>query len=445
MADHNCKEHGFQMSLQFYARKFNALNMNCQQGRVSPHKVCMLLAVLDQIANQKIPCNRIFFDDSLRKGFSHYFNMYRTEGDRDNPHLPFFHLRSEGFWFHHPKPGRAADYQRLVTVSGLGEINNNISYAYLDEVLFQLLQNQVAREYLKASLLESLNFDAQRALLNLGDAWDWLECEAVVADYFTMMALELRGERYNKSRHRREVQTKLINRSDGSIEFKHQNISAILIELGYPYISGYKPAFNYQQQLKNVVLMHLAGDKHLFEKQVDLFIEQEPPSIKDFVWSDVLESAPEKNPLPPQTGTREFTPRYYNFAEREVGNRQLGERGEEFVLQFERSRLLLSNREDLAKEVEWTSKERGDGAGYDIRSFNPNNDNELFIEVKTSNSGKFQPFYISENEVAFSKENYTQYSLYRVFNFKRAPKLFMLPGNVSQNVQLVASTYKAIY
>ena len=307
------------------------------------------------------------------------------------------------------------------------------------------MHNPVVREYLKASLFENLNFDLQRKLLNLGDAWDWLECEAVVADYLAMMELELRGERYNKSQHRRELQTKLNNRSDSSMEFKHQNISAIMIELGYPYISGYKPAFNYQQQLKDVILMRLAEVRHVLEKQVDSFIEQEPPQFNEFVWRDVLESAPERNILPAQTKTREFTPRFYDFAEREVSNRRMGERGEEFALQFERNRLTLLGRDDLAKEVEWTSKKKGDGSGYDIRSINPENEKDLFIEVKTSNCGKYQPFYISENEVAFSKDYAAQYSLYRVFNFKRVPKLFMLPGDISRSVQLVANTYKAFF
>ena len=77
------------MSLQFYAEKFNALNMNRQQGRVSPHKVCMLLAVMDLISNKTISNNRIFFDDKLRQNFSHNFNKYRTETDRDSPHPHF--------------------------------------------------------------------------------------------------------------------------------------------------------------------------------------------------------------------------------------------------------------------------------------------------------------------------------------------------------------------
>jgi len=405
----------------------------------------MLLSVMDLIANQAINNNRIYFDNNLRQLFTSHFNQYRSEKDRDNPHLPFFHLRGDGFWHHQPKPGRADAYDKLRRVGGPGDINNNIAYAYFDDELFQLLKNQIAREYLKASLLDTLNPDAQRSILNQGESWDWIECEAIAADYFAMLELELKGERYNKSQHRRELQNKLNNRSDGSVEFKHQNISAVLIELGYPYISGYKPAYNYQNQLKEVILARLAGTRQVLEKEVDSFIEQEPPVIGDFVWNEVLEEAPEIQETGYTPKTREYTPRFYDFAKREGVNRKVGERGEEFALRFEKNRLTLLDREDLAREVEWTSKERGDGAGFDILSYNHETEKELYIEVKTSNAGKYQPFYISENEVSFSRDNSEQYSLYRVFNFKRSPKLFILPGDIKNNVQLVANNYKAIF
>ena len=253
----------------------------------------MLLSVIDLVANQGINNNRIYFDSTLRQLFTTHFNQYRKETDRDNPHLPFFHLRGDGFWYHQPKPGRAAFYASLNRVGGPGDINNNIAYAYLDDELFQLLRNQIAREYLKASLLDNLNAEAQRLILDQGDAWDWLECEAIVADYIAMLEFELKGERYNKTQHRRELQNQLNNRSEGSIEFKHQNISAVLIELGYPYISGYKPAYNYQHQLKDVVLARLAVTRQVLEAEVNSFVDQEPPEVGDFVWCEVLVEAPE--------------------------------------------------------------------------------------------------------------------------------------------------------
>ncbi len=67
--------------------------------------------------------------------------------------------------------------------------------------------------------------------------WSNIEVEAIVSDYFDMLQNELRGITYNKAEHRRNLR-KIINRSEGSIEFKHQNISAALINNGAPYIKG---------------------------------------------------------------------------------------------------------------------------------------------------------------------------------------------------------------
>jgi len=69
-------------------------------------------------------------------------------------------------------------------------------------------------------------------------SWSRLENEAIVADYLDMLELELRGEPVNKTEHRRRLTPLLNGRSDGSIEFKHANISAALIDLGFTYVDG---------------------------------------------------------------------------------------------------------------------------------------------------------------------------------------------------------------
>lgn len=72
-----------------------------------------------------------------------------------------------------------------------------------------------------------------------------------------MLHAELSGTPYNKAERRRQLLPLLNDRSEQSIEFKHANISAILIELGRPYISGYKPRSNYQELLLEVVFDRL--------------------------------------------------------------------------------------------------------------------------------------------------------------------------------------------
>lgn len=119
--------------------------------------------------------------------------------------------------------------------------------------------------------------------------------------------------------------------------------------------------------------------------------------------------------------------------------------GGKFVIDYEKFRLESLGRSDLANAIEWTSRERGDGAGYDIRSFNAQSEAELFVEVKTTNSGKYQPFIISDNEVAFSEEHSNQYALYRVFEFRNRPRIFTLPGSVRQHVSLVVRQYAATF
>src|SRR3989442_839909 len=73
------------------------------------------------------------------------------------------------------------------------------------------------------------------------------EVDVIVADYFLMLRAELAGEAFSKAAHNRDLQPLLNGRSKSSIEYKHQNISAVLVGLGLPYIDGYKPARNYQR------------------------------------------------------------------------------------------------------------------------------------------------------------------------------------------------------
>lgn len=69
-------------------------------------------------------------------------------------------------------------------------------------------------------------------------------------DYFEMLKQEAAGEPFNKSRHNAALRERLNGRSKGAVEFKHQNISAVLLSLNLPWISGYKPAGHFQDDLR---------------------------------------------------------------------------------------------------------------------------------------------------------------------------------------------------
>ena len=58
-------------------------------------------------------------------------------------------------------------------------------------------------------------------------SWTDAENDLIVADYFAMLKADLAGKPYIKAEHNQRLQSQ-IDRKRGSIEYKHQNISAVL-------------------------------------------------------------------------------------------------------------------------------------------------------------------------------------------------------------------------
>jgi hypothetical protein len=259
-----------------------------------------------------------------------------------------------------------------------------------------------------------------------------------------MLAAEMRGEAYNKAAHRRALLKRLDGRSDGSVERKHQNISAVLIGIGLPYIDGYKPLSNYQRLLWDAVADYVGDHGRLigeFARLSSADETQAPPVVADA--DSVVVEAPD---ILPQVGDPENAPprvaARWNFSEIEARNAELGRRGEEFVVGFEQARLYKAGRKDLARRIEWVSDTRGDGLGFDIASFD-NDGSDRLIEVKTTKYGISFPFLISRNEISVSEQRREDYCLYRVFGFRRDPHLFMLPGSVSEHCRLEPQMFRA--
>jgi hypothetical protein len=135
--------------------------------------------------------------------------------------------------------------------------------------------------------------------------------------------------------------------------------------------------------------------------------------------------------------------RKIDFAQRDALNRQLAKLGEEFVVHLERHRLLLAGRDDLARRVLWAAVEIGDGLGFDVLSFDDRDESEKLIEVKTTGLGKFFPFYVTGNEVRCSEDMAGQFHLFRVFDFGRAPRAYILTGSLKATCHLEPTQYRA--
>jgi uncharacterized protein DUF3883 len=268
-----------------------------------------------------------------------------------------------------------------------------------------------------------------------GSDWTVDELAAVVSDYFSMLQAELEGRRYSKTVHRRALLSS-VRRSKGSIEFKHQNISAVLQALGLPWIAGYKPRAHKQGALADAIGDYL--NRHPFSADALMPPLQAPKDDLDaiFVAPPVLGAGKRDHPAVARL-VRKFDP-----AARDAHNRRLGKAGEEFVFKLERVRLARFGREELAKKVRWVAEADGDGAGYDILSYDKGGAERL-LEVKTTCGAERTPFYLTRNELALSEERPTDFRLVRVHQFANDPKIFVLAPPLADHLRVEAVTFRA--
>lgn len=271
----------------------------------------------------------------------------------------------------------------------------------------------------------------------LGTHWQDDELDAIVSDYFDMLEADLSGRPYVKSRHSQALMAR-IGRTHRSVEFKHQNISAVLDELGMPWIPGYIPKRNYQNAIFDAIDRYLTQHPAILDRVPASPTPVLPPSTV-FVGAPVL--AVGAGPIPDRLRrlVQKFDP-----VERDYRNRSLGHAGESFVVDLERRHLSEANRGDLARKVRWVAAEDGDGAGYDILSFDQGGCTRL-IEVKTTNGSARTPFYLSRNERDVAEERPAEWRIYRVHLFAKEPHVFTIAPPLEKSVHLRPETWRASF
>lgn len=271
----------------------------------------------------------------------------------------------------------------------------------------------------------------------IGRPWNDDELDAIIADYFAMLGAELAGQPYVKAHHSAALMAQ-IGRTHRSVEFKHQNISAVLDELGMPWIPGYKPKRNYQAAIFDAIDRYLSSHNEVLAIAVPERPKAFSPPSNIFVDPPVL-SAELERPLRLERLVRKFDP-----VERDERNRTLGKAGEAFVLDIERARLTAADRADLARKVRWVAAEDGDGAGYDLRSFEPDG-SERLIEVKTTNGAARTPFFLSRNEYDVAGERPEAWRIYRVHLFAQQPRIFTIAPPLDATLNLRTENWRASF
>ena len=136
------------------------------------------------------------------------------------------------------------------------------------------------------------------------------------------------------------------------------------------------------------------------------------------------------------------------LAERDARNRILGKAGESLVYEYERLRLKTIGRKDLSECVRWVARDDGDGYGYDIRSFNGEGedaDQELWLEVKTTNGSATTPFYITRNELHVSKQRPDVFRIFRLYDFRKRVRAYRLAPPLEEHLSLTPTIFRASF
>ena len=171
------------MRLSDFITRFEKLNPNRQSGQPSPHKMVMLLTIMQLFEQGRMKVNRIKFDQDLLDIYAAFFKVVAGAGDHKNAYFPFFHLqerKENRFWHLRPKEGREAILEAMPTARSYGAIKDNINHVELDADLFRLLMNPESRQALRDSLVDfwfpGHRGDLQQVVVDEREIEDYRQC-----------------------------------------------------------------------------------------------------------------------------------------------------------------------------------------------------------------------------------------------------------------------------
>ncbi|NWJ46937.1 MAG: HNH endonuclease [Chloroflexi bacterium] len=160
--------------LQKYAILFSKLNREKNRSwgdtlsNGAPYKPLLLLSVIDLIERGEIHDNLVELTPELGEMFNLYCARILPMGVSGEIALPFYHLKSDGFWHLLPRPGFEDVIKYGGPIRSSGKIRDMLLGATFDNELYQLLATKEERDLLRRVLIESyFSFDLQQKLLKL--------------------------------------------------------------------------------------------------------------------------------------------------------------------------------------------------------------------------------------------------------------------------------------
>ncbi len=141
-------------NLASYAKKFSNLRVDRSRG-IAPHKPILVLSVINLFERDLIRRNQIALSPELVVTFLKYWHQLGSNSHNADIVMPFFHLTGDGFWHLKAKPGYESVLSSKVKLRSVRALREFIQYAYLDEELFKLLRDEIARKSLINVIVEA--------------------------------------------------------------------------------------------------------------------------------------------------------------------------------------------------------------------------------------------------------------------------------------------------
>jgi putative restriction endonuclease len=131
----------------------------------APHKPLLLLSILDLFAQNFYQANLIEYDVDLIETFELYWQKVMAIDNRALWVLPYFHMKSEGFWQLIPVDGMERALQTVGQIKTIRQLQEFVIAARLDDQLFMALQQSECQNALRRVLIESYFSPAMRPVL----------------------------------------------------------------------------------------------------------------------------------------------------------------------------------------------------------------------------------------------------------------------------------------
>jgi len=135
------------MEFQYYKNCLLQVKRGNSKGHLSKAKPIFMLSLIESIEKELFVNNQFFYNENFKRVYENNYKRFAPEEILSDFCNPFFHLESDRFWHIKwkiiPKPNKTSDYK----------LRTYVEYAYLDNALWDLLQDKDRRNALRESIL----------------------------------------------------------------------------------------------------------------------------------------------------------------------------------------------------------------------------------------------------------------------------------------------------